>query len=98
MTEVRLTGQLVCSDAAEQSLVVKFLPEHIALTRAEPGCLHFEVTRIGDSRTWRVEERFTDASAFTAHQARVATSEWGRATQAITRDYTVEGLSPQQAN
>lgn len=93
MNEVRLTGRLVCATDAEQAIVARLLPEHIALTRAEPGCIRFEVTQIEDSRIWRVEERFADAASFHAHQARVAASEWGRVTHGIAREYVVEGLA-----
>ncbi len=93
MTEVRLTGRLVCADEREAALVAALLPEHIALTRAEPGCLLFEVARIGDSLAWRVEERFDGEDAFRGHQQRVAASEWGRRTAGIARDYSVEGVS-----
>ena len=93
MNEVRLTGQLVCTSDVEQGLVARLLPEHIALTRVEPGCILFEVTQIEDSLIWRVEERFADAASFHAHLARVAASEWGRATHGIAREYVVEGLA-----
>ena len=35
---------------------------------------------------------FQDAAAFTAHQQRVAGSEWGRATAGIERRYEIEGI------
>ncbi|ABF64597.1 hypothetical protein TM1040_1864 [Ruegeria sp. TM1040] len=41
---VYLSGHLFCASAQEQALVEQYLPEHIRLTRAEPGCLSFEVT------------------------------------------------------
>ena len=62
------------------------LPEHVRLTRAEPGCLSFEVTPTDDPLAWRVEERFTDRAAFDAHQRRTRASAWGAATAAIRRD------------
>lgn len=43
MSEVRLTGQLICTDAHELAVVEEYLPDHIARTRAEPGCLAFSV-------------------------------------------------------
>jgi quinol monooxygenase YgiN len=65
------------------------LPDHIRLTRDEPGCLSFEVTPSADPLIWQVEERFADRAAFDAHQARVVQSDWGAQTKGITRDYTV---------
>ncbi|MGO3796593.1 MAG: putative quinol monooxygenase [Pauljensenia sp.] len=93
MGEVHLTGELVCSSEREAALVEEYLPAHIALTRAELGCLSFEVTRIGESMIWRVEERFHSEAAFRVHQERVTSSEWGRKTAGITRKYVVEGPS-----
>lgn len=66
------------------------LPEHIRLSRAEPGCLKFEVTQDDDPLIWRVSECFASAADFEAHQARVKASEWGLATQGIARDYRIE--------
>ncbi|WBU38363.1 putative quinol monooxygenase [Homoserinibacter sp. YIM 151385] len=93
MSEVRLAGQLVCKNADESAPVRRYLPAHIELTEAEPGCISFEVTPTEDPLIWIVTERFAHADAFTAHQARVAGSEWGRMTAGIARDYTVSGLT-----
>lgn len=89
MREVRLTGRLICQSSEECALVARLLPEHISLTRAERGCLLFEVTQSSDPLIWHVEERFSDKRAFRQHQKRAATSDWGRMTAEITRDYTV---------
>jgi quinol monooxygenase YgiN len=88
---VRLSGLLRCASDAEAELVRRHLPEHVRLTRAEPGCLAFEVTPTDDPLTWRVEERFTDRAAFDAHQRRTRASAWGAATAAIRRDYQLAG-------
>ena len=64
---VCLSGDLICASAAEAAIVRQYLPEHIRLTRAEPGCLSFEVTQSGDPMIWRVAERFADRAAFDAH-------------------------------
>jgi len=90
MGDVHLTGELVCGNEREAALVEEHLPAHIALTAAEPGFLSFQVTRIGDSMIWQVEERFRSEAAFRAHQERVTSSEWGRKTVGITRNYVVE--------
>ena len=92
MIAVHLSGQLVCVDMDEVASVVLHLPNHMALTRAEAGCISFTVTRTGNPLVWQVDERFSDAEAFYAHQDRAASSEWGRATARIERRYTVEGL------
>ncbi len=92
---VTLGGLLVCRDVEESELVAALLPAHVARTRAEPGCLRFEVDATDDPLVWTVAERFSDATSFRAHQARVAASDWGRATAAIERRYTVSGLDPE---
>ncbi|UYO00352.1 MAG: antibiotic biosynthesis monooxygenase [Devosia sp.] len=89
---VRLSGRLICVSEAEAGLVRRYLPEHIALTRAETGCLSFEVSPTDDPLIWRVEEVFVDQAAFEAHQARTGASEWARQTKAIRRDYAVSSV------
>ena len=69
------------------------LPEHIRLTRAEPGCLRFDV--IESSSTpgrFAVSEEFTDPAAFRAHQARAAAAHWGRISAGLSRSYKIAGL------
>jgi quinol monooxygenase YgiN len=85
----RLSGKLICASQQEAVRVATHLPEHIRLTRLEPGCLSFEVAQIDDSMTWRVEELFSDRPAFEAHQDRAKSSTWGAATQAIRREYQI---------
>jgi quinol monooxygenase YgiN len=50
MCSVRLTGQLVCRTDGQARLVADYLPRHIALTRAEQGCISFHVTQTADVR------------------------------------------------
>ncbi|XBH22783.1 antibiotic biosynthesis monooxygenase [Jonesiaceae bacterium BS-20] len=92
MTTIRLTGQLICKSANEVAIVMEFLPVHIELTRAEPGCISFEVEQGPNPLIWAVAETFQDAESFALHQARVKASKWGRATAGIERNYTVIGL------
>lgn len=89
MGEVIVTGTLICRDARERAIVRQYLPVHIELTLAEPGCLAFEVTQSENDNEWIVCERFSDAEAFDYHQRRVAQSEWGQVTSGIERDYTI---------
>ncbi len=89
---VRLSGQLICASAPELDLVRSYLPEHIRLSRAEPGCLSFEVTQTADPMIWQVEESFTNRAAFDAHQARTKASEWGRRSVGIRREFRVSGV------
>ncbi|WIB65726.1 antibiotic biosynthesis monooxygenase [Curtobacterium sp. MCBD17_040] len=93
MSEIYLTGQLVCATDEQANVVRLHLPDHLRRTRAEAGCRSFDVTETGDPLSWSVEERFADQQAFELHQARVASSQWGDATAGIERRYPVEGLS-----
>ncbi len=66
------------------------LPDHIRLTRAEPGCLKFEVFRShSDPTRFAVSEAFRDRAAFEAHQARAAGTTWAKVTKDIPRDYKI---------
>ena len=87
--QVRLSGELICASRAELAIVEEHLAQHIALTRAERGCLAFEVRQSDDPFVWRVEELFTDEDAFARHQERASCSAWGRATSSIQRRYEV---------
>ncbi|WP_026533769.1 putative quinol monooxygenase [Arthrobacter sp. H14] len=92
MNNVRLSGQLVCDGPDQVAIVMQHLPLHMELTRAEEGCLSFEVKPTQEPFVWQVDEQFRDATAFQAHQKRVADSEWGRLTAGIERRYIVEGI------
>lgn len=87
MNHITLTGRLVCASSDEAAIVRRHLRRHVELTRAEAGCLRFDVDPTDDPFVWEVSERFVDQPAFDAHQARVRASEWGRVTAHIARDY-----------
>lgn len=87
---IKLTG---CIDIPADRLdaVKTALPDHIALTRAEAGCLSFEVTPDpSHPGRFAVAERFIDRAAFEAHQTRVGTSPWAEVTAGIARHYQIE--------
>lgn len=88
---VRLCGRLVCRDQAEADLVLRHLPEHLRLTRAEAGCESFDVVRQGTSLVWDVVESFRDEAALGAHRERMIGSAWATATARIERrGYVIE--------
>jgi quinol monooxygenase YgiN len=92
MARVTLQGFLICRSLEEADRVSEMLPGHIRASRAEPGCIVFEVLRSSaDPVRFAVHEVFRDKEAFQAHQARIAGSDWGRATQHIPRDYRITG-------
>lgn len=86
---IRVTGTLTCLTATEAEIVLARLPDHIRLSRAEPGCLSFNVDRTDDSLVWRLDETFTDRAALEAHQARTRASTWFAATAQLGRDFVV---------
>jgi len=89
---VTLTGHIDVPDGRLAEIRAA-LTDHIALTRAEPGCLRFDVSESADvAGRFLVSEAFTDANAFAAHQARAKASAWGRISAGLTRDYVIEGL------
>lgn len=66
------------------------LPAHIALTRAEPGCLSFQVVEDRNHPgRFNVSERFIDRTAFDAHQTRTKASDWAQITAGIPREYSI---------
>ena len=88
---ISLAGQLICETEQEAERVRLHLAEHLRLTRAEAGCLHFSITPTVNPLIWEVREIFRDRAAFNAHQARTAGSFWARATVGIRRDYRIMG-------
>ncbi len=89
MARITLSGTLSCG-ADEISVVLAALPDHIRLSRAEEGCLSFEVSQDAASPgVFHVCESFVDQAAFDAHQARTRASAWWQATQDFPRDFTV---------
>lgn len=90
MSHVILTGFLICRTLEEADRVAALLPDHIRLTRAEPGCNLFEVIRsMADPVRFAVREIYATRADFMAHQARAQASIWGRSTKGIPRDYVL---------
>ena len=89
---IRLKGHLICMSEDEAALVRQHLPEHIRLSRAEPGCLSFDVVQTDDPMIWDVQESFRTRADFDAHQTRTRASPWFAATRHILRDFRVEEL------
>lgn len=89
--QIHLSGHLDVPEAC-LARVLAALPEHIRLSRAEPGCLEFHVAPDPD-RPHRllVRESFRDRAAFEAHQARIPGTPWARATRGCKRSYQITG-------
>jgi quinol monooxygenase YgiN len=86
---IHVTGTLTCATVAEADIIRQFLPEHIRLSRAEPGCLTFNVDPTDDPLVWRLDESFADKAAFKAHGDRTRSSPWFAATAGLARDFQV---------
>ena len=86
---IRLTGTLICATLDDLVIVQTYLPDHIRLSRAEPGCLSFDVTQSGDPLVWHLDETYTDQAAFDAHQTRNRASIWWQMSQTLIRDFQI---------
>jgi len=86
---IRLTGQLVCQTMQQAETVAQHLPEHIRLSRAEVGCIKFDVQQTDNPLVWQVDETFANQSAFEAHQRRTRESVWWKETASIARNFKV---------
>ncbi|SMP12616.1 putative quinol monooxygenase [Shimia sagamensis] len=90
---IKLTGYIDVP-ADRLTTVMEALPLHIALTRAETGCLSFEVTEDPTVQgRFLVAERFTNRASFEAHQTRTKASDWATVTDGIPRHYQIEDLT-----
>ena len=87
MGVIRLTGTLTCTPE-EGATGHAALPEHIRLSRAEPGCIAFDVSETAPG-VFTVAERFADRAAFDAHQTRTRASAWWQATGHMPRSFTL---------
>ena len=85
MGVIRLAGRMTCA-ADEADILRAALPEHIRLSRAEPGCIAFDVTETAPC-VFTLSESFANRAAFDAHQARSRASAWWRATGHLPRDF-----------
>jgi quinol monooxygenase YgiN len=92
MPQIRLTGHIDVPEA-RRAAVAAALPEHIRLTRAEPGCRSFDVTADPDvAGRYRVAESFASRADFDVHQQRTGARDWARVSAGIARSYTIEDL------
>ena len=76
---------------ADLAAVRECLPEHITRTRAEAGCLTFNVVEhVEKEGRFEVYEAFINQTAFEHHQSRARESKWGVVAKNIKRHYTVK--------
>jgi quinol monooxygenase YgiN len=87
VSKILLTGTMTCAPS-EVDGVLSLLPTHIRLSRAEPGCLQFDLWQDEVRPTeFHVTEVFRSEAAFQAHQARTQSSDWFRVTGHMARDF-----------
>lgn len=84
---VALHGHLTCRDTAQMLTALDLLQDHADASRAEPGCLRFDIAQSDDPMVWTLAEVFADKDAFAAHQARTAASPWGQRSRDMGRDF-----------
>lgn len=91
---VEIEGRLACPDAAQMMMVLDLLPRHAELSRAEAGCLRFDIWQDDDPLVWHLAELFRDADAFAAHQRRAGDSDWARESGGLHRDIQRREVMP----
>lgn len=89
MSKVTLSGYIEVPKEDADTINLE-LPNHIALTRQERGCITFTVTKnLEKPYRFDVYEEFIDKAALEKHQARVKASHWGKVTQNVKRFYRI---------
>ncbi len=91
---IKLRGHIAVP-RAHRPAVAAALDEHIRLTRAEPGCLRFDVvpdpTRPG---RYAVAEDFRTRADLERHQQRIKGTVWAAASAGAARHYQIEETLP----
>ncbi len=89
-THRQLNPEELASAGVSEDMVRHELPAHIEATRAEEGCLVFEVSEVaGKPGTFSIYEELTSRVAFEFHQRRAARSRWGEVAARATRNYSI---------
>jgi len=89
MSKVILSGYIEVPREDADAINLE-LPNHIALTQQETGCITFAVTKnLERPYQFDVYEEFIDQAAFEKHQARAKASHWGSVTKSVERFYTI---------
>ncbi|MBV1916424.1 MAG: antibiotic biosynthesis monooxygenase [Pseudomonadales bacterium] len=89
MSKITLQGHIIVPCADLES-VESAVSNHIELTRAEDGCLVFEVVQDSENKNrFNVYEEFVDQNSFSSHQQRVGQSAWGKITVNVERHYQI---------
>ncbi len=89
---IQLTGYIdVPLDRRDEVLAA--LPEHVRLTKEEPGNLSFEVFEDPNHKgRLVVSETYVDQPALEAHRDRAGKSIWAEITQGIPRNFEIKEI------
>ncbi len=89
MPAVHVKGYML-APISDVPAIIRQIPEHIRLTRAEKGCELFSLLQDQDDpcKFW-VEERFSSTDAFAFHQNRIKQTLWGAITENCSRFYKI---------
>jgi len=89
LSKIILQGHIIVPES-DLSIVKNALVDHIELTRAESGCLVFNITVDSlNPNKFDVYEEFCNQDSFNHHQQRVIQSAWGRVTHDVERHYHI---------
>lgn len=89
MPKIMLRGTLTVP-SADLDAVLQALPEHMDATRAETGCLEFNVMqRTDEPSIFDVYEVYSERNALDRHQMRLKQTAWAEASRNAERDYCV---------
>ena len=92
MTRVILKGYVIVPDD-DLDAINEALPAHIVNTRAEDGCLLFNVTQdVNKKNRFSVHEEFINKESFLNHQDRVKRSEWGNVSANLEKHYHINKI------
>jgi quinol monooxygenase YgiN len=92
VTRVILKGYVIVADD-DLDAINKALPAHIVNTRAEDGCLLFNVTQdVNQKNRFNVHEEFKNKESFLNHQDRVKHSEWGNVSANLEKHYHINQI------
>lgn len=92
---ISLSGHLRCDDVGQLLRALDLLPEHAELSRAEPGCLRFDMAQTDDPLIFTLNELYADDEAFQSHRERLHNARWGAESKGIGRAFERHDIMPQ---
>ena len=91
--KIHLSGHIDVTPERMEAVTTAVV-DHISLTRAEAGCISFEVTPCPDVKgRFLVNEVFINQAAFDHHQTRTKASPWAKISEGLPREYTIIKIS-----